>query len=214
MRIPKAAHREALSELVTGYQERLAGPDGGNCRQYLEQRSIGQWAIDKFQLGFDGERLVIPYLTPTGPWQLKRRCIAAHDCKDTSHPKYIYDDGAAPHLFNAQTLRTAETVALVEGEMDAVSVEACGVAAVGYPGAQTWKSNRHWVWAFDSCKDVIVVADGDEVGISAAKTVAESLRLNLPHVDVRMVAMPAGADANSYITSEGDFAFMEKIGAL
>lgn len=228
--MPSAEQRRLLAALVAKYHENLiADPDGG-AAAYLAERGITRRAIDRFQLGYSGDtgsyknadRLAIPYLSPAGPWHVKYRCIADHNCKDLGHGKYIYDDGAEQHLFNAQTLLTAERVVVVEGELDAVSVEAAGVPAVAYPGAETWKKNRHWRWCFDSVTEVIVVGDGDtpregkEVGVGeeAAKAVADTLRQSLPDIDVRMVVMPLGHDANSFINTYGQVDFLAEIGAL
>lgn len=209
MRTPSSGVRNSLAELVDKYHTQIK--DGG-AEDYLAARGINRRAIDRFKLGSDGQRLVIPYLTPTGPWQLKYRCVADHDCKELGHGKYAYDDGAQQLLFNAQTLLKADRAVITEGELDAITVEMAGAPCVAYPGADTWKTNRFWAFCFDSCDEVIVVADGDEPGEKAAVGVAELLRSRLPDTDVRKVSMPPGMDANSYVNSEGQMAFLDLIG--
>jgi DNA primase len=223
--MPSPGARRLLAELVNRYHGQVDG-----AATYLASRGINRAAIDRFQLGFTGDngektanRLTIPYLTPEGPWLIKYRCIANHNCKDIDHhAKYINDDGVDTYLFNAQVLRDAETVVLVEGEMDAVAVTMAGVPAVGYPGAQTWQKNRHWRWCFDSVDQLIIVADGDKpmkgkttgVGQASAASIAADLRNSLAGIDVSIVEMPEGQDSNSYIHEHGMLDFLERIGLI
>lgn len=209
-----------MADLVTKYHDQI---QEGGAADYLTSRGISRRAIDRFQLGYTGEdsryrnRLAIPYLSPAGPWCIKYRCIEDHDC--TNHGKYVYDEGTEIHLFNAQTLLTADRVVIVEGEMDAISAEMAGVPAVAFPGVEMWKKNKHWRWLFDSVDEVTVVADGDApkegktqgVGEIAGRSVADSLRTALPELDVRLVVMPVGHDSNSYLNSEGQMAFLDLI---
>lgn len=214
--MPSDSQRASLAAQVEEFHSQI---EGSGAARYLNERGISRRAIDRFKLGFDGERLVIPYLTPKGPWHLKRRCIQHDKCE--GHPKYQNDDGSDLRLYNAQTLLAADRVVIVEGELDAISVEMAGVPAVAYPGAQSWKANKAWRWCFDSCEEVVVVADGDpprdgkpSVGEEAGRTVAESLRSSLPDIEVRLVVMPEGMDSNSFIQEHGQLEYLERIGWL
>lgn len=240
MRVPSAEQRNSLAALVREYHDQIAE---GGAEAYLTDRGITRRAIDRFLLGYTGDtgdiktanRLSIPYLTGRGPWQVKYRCLEQHDgtCKENRHGKYIYDDGAEQHLYNAETLLTTDRVVVVEGELDAIAVELTGAACVGYPGADTWRKSRHFRWCFDSVDEVIVVADGDPpeknpknrdkspgdpgwteagVGEEAAKVVADSLRTALPDLTVRVCVMPTGHDSNSYINESGALDYLETIG--
>lgn len=173
----------------------------------MVSRGLDQATTERFQIGYidasDANRSIagrisIPYLTPKGPVGIKYRCIGDHNCKEWNHEKYITDPGTKPHLYNAQVLRHTPKVVVVEGEIDAITVEMHGIPAVAYPGASTWKSNGFWRWCFDSVDEVVVVADGDDPGRKAAATVAESLRDSV-HGDVRLVHLPDGEDSNSMI---------------
>lgn len=185
---------------------------------YLLERGITDQVAAMFSLGYvpQGQefagRLAIPYMTPAGVVQIKYRCMngthGAH--KDVDCPKYLYEAGCGIHLFNAQVLiNAADTVVLTEGELDAICVQAyCGIPAVGYPGVETWKQQRHWRLCFEGVSEVIVVTDGDKVGREAAKRVADSIGLH-----ARVVDLPDGDDANSYIATRGAGAFLERLAA-
>lgn len=211
-----AERRRLLAAQVEKYHAEV-----GAASNYLNSRGITQHSIDRFQLGYvtDSDntalvgRLAIPYLTPTGPVQLKYRCIHDHDCRERQHPKYLHDEGAALHLYNAQALLNTDRVIVCEGELDVIAAEQAGVAAVGYPGTQAWDKNSFWVWCFDSVTDVAVVADGDDAGRKAARKVA-SLLGDAVDAAVRVVYMPDGEDTNSYLTANDEIAFADKIGWL
>jgi DNA primase len=217
--MPSAERRRSLAEEIARYHSQLL--EGGAALEYCSSRGISQHSIGKFQLGFSGpndnpqlaNRLTIPYLTPAGPWHIKFRCLADHNCKDTSHAKYSQEAGNDTHLYNTSTLHNAERVIVVEGELDAVVVEQAGANAVAYPGADTWMKNRHWNHVFDSVDEVIVVADGDDAGRKAAGVVAESLRAAIPG-DVSVVSMPTGHDSASFIAEFGVIEYLERVSWL
>lgn len=228
--MPSAAQRNSLAELVATYRDQMPG---SGAEAYLTERGINRRGTEKFQLGYTGDtadratsnRLAIPYLTPAGPWQMKYRCLEDHDgtCKDNRHGKYVYDDGAQQLLYNTQTLLAADRAVVVEGEIDAISVEMAGAPCVAYPGAETWRKNRHWAWVFDSLDEVIFVADGDDpeknpretgmgVGEEAARQAADLLRNSLPDLEIQVHVMPVGHDSNSFINEYGPLDYLEQIG--
>lgn len=228
MRAPTETERDALLQQVTDSHSQL-----DEVLPYLSRRGVNRRTADRFKLGFDGERLTIPYLTPTGVWFIKRRCVADHDCKAERCSKYLNPEGANLRLYNAQTLLRADRVVITEGELDAVVVEQAGANCVGYPGAEAWKKSRHWRWCFDSVEEVIVVADGDPpeknprnkekqpgdagwvdrgVGEESGRAVVDVLRTSLPDLDVRLVLMPVGHDSNSFITEFGEIEYLSFTG--
>lgn len=186
---------------------------------FLSYRGISEASAIQFQLGYDGERLTIPYLTPAGVVQLKRRCIQMHDCKEAQHPKYLGEDGAGIRLFNAQTLLTATTVVCVEGELNAIAGETCGIPHVGRPGAQAWKANRNmWRHCFDNADEIIVVGDLDKplpgktvgVGEADARMVADDLRKHLPDAVVRVVILTP--DPADFVRDFGPAEYLTQLG--
>lgn len=193
----------------------IAHRNVSSAKAYLDSRGITDESVEKFQLGVDpaSGRLTIPYLTPAGPWMLKYRCLEPHDCKELGHGKYMYDPGATIHMFNASSLITAQLAVIVEGEIDAITVDQLGLNVVAYPGTAMWKANPHWRWCFDSVDDIVVVADGDDPGRKAATAVAESLRTAVAG-DVRVVFLPGDEDSNSYIATFGDVDYLERLDLL
>lgn len=211
--------RASLEAATSTYQKALDAQwsvSSTEARNYLFDRGLDLYA-ERYRLGFVLEpqpghemmtgRVSIPYLTQAGVVNLKFRCIADHDCKVMKCPKYLAEDGARNHLYNARAVLAArDLVVICEGEFDAMAVSAiAGVPAVGYPGTYAWQQNKHWPRVFAGL-DVVVVADGDKPGADAAKAVTRSIP------DARVVHMPEGEDANSYLVTSGADAFRERIG--
>lgn len=186
---------------------------------YLAERGITEEAADIFLLGCptEGEylgRLAIPYLTPKGVVGFKYRCTDTdhgdHKAEELDCKKYLYEPGVKHQLFNAQALIHAGDLACVtEGELDAITIQVMAdIPAVGYPGTSSWQSsgNEHWPLCFEGIPEVVVIADGDEQGRGAAKTVAASIGNT-----ARVVQLGDGYDANSYIVDRGVYEFLERI---
>lgn len=210
--------KERRTSLTLKSERYAANLDG--AAPYLTSRGITKEAAQLFQLGCVPEgqenagRLAIPYVTPAGVVAIKYRCtdLSHNDHKSGRCPKYLAESGGSVHLYNAQALiGEADAVVLTEGELDAISVQAfAGLRAVAYPGVDTWKKQEHWKYCFDGVGEVIILADGDEVGRKAA----ESVRVDLNRVDFlqpRVVQMPDGMDANSYINQLGVAEFQKLI---
>jgi hypothetical protein len=156
-------------------------------------------------------RMSIPYLTRAGCVEIKFRCLRDHDCKAEKCPKYLYASGGEHRLFNANAFfQPSDVIAVVEGELDAVAVQhLTGVPAVGYPGTSGFQ--EFMARCFSGFARVLVVADGDEAGRAAAKSVAKEIGRFADSATV--VRLPDGEDSNSYIHTFGVDAYRKVIGA-
>jgi DNA primase len=209
LRLPSSDARTLLDKRSRQYEaNRPAVVD------YLTTRGIPDEAADTFRLGVVDEhpmpylvgRLSIPYLTMTGILGIKYRCLRDHDCKTESCPKYLYDDGEEPRLYNAgATLKSSPLLFITEGEIDTIAVQSLtGYPAVAVPGADMWARNRFWARCFTAFPLVVLPADGDKAGKQVAKTISADLP------QLRIVHMPEGMDANDVLRTEGAEAFMNR----
>ncbi|MFF9481413.1 toprim domain-containing protein [Streptomyces sp. NPDC014733] len=191
---------------------------GSPAEEYIRRRGLGSVA-EKFGLGFAGSartghermggRLAIPYLRPAGGEYavatLRFRCIEDHDCKSHGGNKYKSLPADPPRLFNTQALIVPSPyVAICEGEIDAMTLEAAGVPAVGIPGVGAWRD--HWDPAFAGYEVVYVVADGDEPGVKFADTLAERL------TNAKVILLGDNHDSNSFMQEYGPDALRGKLG--
>jgi hypothetical protein len=173
--------------------------------------------VARFQLGFVGDPLpghemfkgflAIPYLrwsadNKSAVVSIRFRCIDNHDHK--GHGKYMTVAGDRPRLFNTLALlKDSPSIAITEGEIDAITTQMCGLPAVGVPGSQAWQP--YFREPFLGYKDVYVLADGDEAGMQFANTVAASLP------NSKVIPMPPGEDVSSLVSAKGIDALMERI---
>jgi DNA primase len=180
-----------------------------DAASYLTGRGLTKQTAASFRLGHTGprpaeghptSRLAIPYLTAAGVNNIKFRCITCAG-KCDGHGKYLYQQGAGHQLFNVPDLfRPDQTIVLVEGELDCMTVvQATGMPCVAYPGVKSWTNVM--ARCFAGWPQVFVVADGDEPGRDAAKSVADDLRRYAD--DVRVVRLDDDWDMNRILCEQG-----------
>lgn len=185
--------------------------------EHLAKRGLGQDRVKPFLLGYVAEplpehtpyrgMLAIPYLRRNGHNTLsvvsmRFRCIEDHEHQ--GHGKYNTVPGDTGRLFNTiDIVENDQTIAICEGEMDAVAAHVAGIGAVGIPGAQIWKP--YFTEPFIGFETVWVLADGDPAGRSFGDTVAKKVS------SARVVSFPEGHDVNSFIVTYGAEALKEKL---
>lgn len=203
MQLPSPEQRRWLGQLVSNSQRDLAADTAAQA--YLTKRGFTAAVAAQWQLGlvtsppvgaerYQG-RLVIPYLTPAGVVNARFRCLRQHDCKEAGHGKYVGLDGFETSLFNVMDLsRPSDAICVTEGELDAITLSMCGIAAVAVPGATNWK--KHFSRCLDDFSKVFVLGDGDDAGKGLNKRLINDARA----VPVRM---PRGHDVNSLYLEGG-----------
>lgn len=198
------SQKSSLAKSVQHYQAGL-----GLAEEYLAKRGISQDMARAANLGVVHEplpgheqfrgRLVIPYMTPTGPVDIRFRALGPEE------PKYMGLAGAKTRLYNVQALQQAgDRIAICEGEIDTIILHyAIGFPAVGVPGANNWKP--HYTRLLQDFETIYVFADGDKAGSDFAKHLAKEVR------GVVILNMPEGEDVNSTYLEFGKEYFKEKV---
>lgn len=195
--------RRSLEKATTQYMGHvdLAVP-------YLEGRGIGKAAAVTAGLGVVVDplpghenrvgRLAIPYLTDAGPVNMTFRCIEPHDCKDIKgHKKYLTWSKLESNLYHVQSLQAAgDWIAVAEGEIDALTLNLCGIPAVGISGVDKWQP--FWPLIFDDFLRVYLFEDGDEAGKKLGERMASEI--NSPVIRIKM---NDGEDVNSVYVKKG-----------
>lgn len=213
MRLPSNEQRNLLDKRSQQYEKNRE-----KAAAYLTGRGIPAEAADTFRLGVVDDhpqeyligRLSIPYMTMTGILGIKYRCLRDHDCKESKCPKYLYDDGEAPRLYNAgATLKSSPLIFVTEGELDAIAVQSMtDYPAVAVPGADMWAKHRYWARCLTPFPLVIVPADGDTAGRALAKVIMQDVP------QARTAHMPSGLDANDVLRTEGVQGFLSRCDLL
>jgi hypothetical protein len=141
-------------------------------------------------MGWDGFRL--RSLEPGGFWR-----------SANGEPlRYLSLKGLAlPLPFNADALRGADEVHLVEGEMNAYTLHTYGLAALGLDGATKWRSD--WTPFLRGAARVVAWYDGDNAGADGRAKLAATLAAAFGYEWLthrgRFLAIPkrdGGKDAN------------------
>jgi len=170
--LPSPELRIFFERAVTQYQSDLTTDTF--AQEYLSRRGFTSAVAATFRLGvvrhpIEGQerfrgRLSIPYLTRAGVVNMRFRCLRQHLCKPEGCPKYLPAiDGMEGNLFNVNdTFADGDSIAVTEGELDAISCSISGIPAVGMPGATQWKP--HWKRVLEDFPVVYAVGDGDEAG--------------------------------------------------
>lgn len=200
-----SALRKSLERRVAAYHEQLLSPQGSNQLAYLtEERGLTVETVKRFRLGVVGEpqesdepargSISIPYLTPSGPVSLRFR-------KATSEPaamKYWAPEGTETTIFNtAAIVQHGSWIVITEGEIDCMTAVQCGLPAVGFPGANSWKA--HFRPIFDGYQRVVICADNDDKG--SGQDFAEKLAREVPGPAI--FKWPQGHDLNSFYCEFG-----------
>jgi hypothetical protein len=128
--------------------------------------------------------ITLPGYTEAGLMYLKVRQLSGTR-------KYTQLRGSAPGLYLAETLRSAEVVAICEGEFDALLLWQALQAqrdlrrwGVVTPGSQSSRPRREWLALLEG-KRVLLLFDQDEAGQRGAQCwhamLPSSTALNWPH---------------------------------
>lgn len=181
------------------------------AEEYLAHRGLDLEVAREIRLGVVAEplpgqeqfvnRLAIPYLTPTGPVDIRFRAMGPEE------PKYMGMPGTSTRLFNVRALHEAgDFIAICEGEIDAITLHyKCGIPAVGVPGANSWKP--HYTRLLQDFETIYVFADGDQPGSDFAKSLSKEMS------NVIILQMPEAQDVNSMFLSYGMDYFKDKVAA-
>jgi DNA primase len=188
--------RDSLEMATAAYQKHL-----DVAEEYLAGRGISRAIAESHRLGVVvapllghermAGRLAIPYLGRGSVVSgLRFRSL------DNGDPKYLGLPGVELRLFNVRGLHEAgDTIHITEGELDAISLTACDLHAVGVPGVTTWKKHHSRLLA--GFTRVFIWGDGDGPGREFAQKLAREIEAAI------VVPMPEGMDVNSLLVRDG-----------
>ena len=178
-----------------------------NDFQYLKGRGISEETQKAFHIGFCPEwrSPKAPATVPTSPRCIIPRSNSNYLARDTRNDltpdqkKFAKQNTGNVTLFNLHALESSNTVFLVEGEIDAMSIYETGGHAIGLCSAANagmfieHLKNNHKGQAF------ILMLDNDEAGQRTQAAIAEDLKkLEIPFV---LADYPAH-DPNDYLLQD------------
>jgi DNA primase len=190
--VQRAPYRWRTFDEVQHYQDNAR--DREMFKEYLRGRGIHRPTAEWFRLGLDAEWLVIPVIWGGRVFSIKRRNMV----NNSPMPKYLATPHSAPAIFNGDVLNDSETVYIVEGELDCISMTQMGYPCVSLSaGAASFRPQ--WGELFSS-KEVVITFDTDFAGYDAAIDIKDRF---IPHARVAHVPRPF-KDANEWLTHGGE----------
>ncbi len=206
---PQTAQSKANAARILD-QISAAAADRMEVLPYWKSRALNDEMADRFTIGYvehyrqagtDEPRLIISYPGAKPPYFVARRLSPGGD-KDGK--KYLYPAktlaGEKP-VFNLPALTGgAENVFVTEGQIDAISLEQMGGAAVGSNEARqiTDAISRHGTTA----KRFFIIPDSDDTGAKKADKMRDALAA--AGLEAYIYPLPAGIqDSNDYLMKDG-----------
>lgn len=164
----------------------------------LEERGLNREVVERFKIGWDGDRYRIPVKDASGNYVNVRRYKLKAPAKQKMYN--LKGCGSGSMLFPMEALES-DTIVLCEGEMDALLLNQYGIPAVtGTHGAATFKPELARLF---SGKQVYICYDNDEAGRVGARKAAKLIGSFTEHVFVVALPLPAdGADVTDFLYLE------------
>jgi len=171
---PKA---EKGAQLVTALSE------SQEAIKYLKtQRGFTSETIKKFNLGYDGEYISIPYYKNGELVNIKYTSI--------KEKKFKREEGCASTLYNVDSIDHKKDIIVVEGENDCIAADQLGFENVVSVSVGAGSFNNEWIDFFDSCAgNFYICYDNDIQGEKGAELLASKIgiercyRVKLPAKD-------------------------------
>ena len=166
----------------------------------LTERGITPETVNRFKLGWDGERITIPIRDQEGYYRNIRR----YKPRGSTTDKVIsYKAGyGSARLFPVENL-VADKILICEGEMDCILANQLGYHAItATGGAGSWKAEWNKLFAD---KEVFIVYDIDDEGKKGAERVARQLVswANIVKIVELPIVKPDNADVTDYWVKYG-----------
>lgn len=207
MQMLSESKKNWLGGLTDRYHETLLQSE--ETLSYLASRALDRDAVVGARLGLVTDpdpnhdqyqgRLAIPFLTPTGVVHMRFRCLEEH--AHEGHGKYESPAGESTTLYNVEALhRAGGTIAVCEGEFDALVSTVAGLPAVGVPGVQSWKP--YYYRLFEDFERVILLGDGDKAGRQFVNKLAPNIKAAVPR------PTPEDYDVSKYVVEYGEEGFL------
>jgi hypothetical protein len=164
-----------------------------------EKRGFTIETIERFQIGWDGERFTIPIRDVDGELVNVRRYDPLAKTIKSKMKSWAYGTGTA-ELFYPKFLADNDEVIIVEGELDAIIGQQYGLPTITHTGgATTWK--KEWNESFDG-KVVFICYDCDQAGVSGTARVLRELKNYAREVYIIRLPLPFdGSDITDYLVN-------------
>lgn len=171
-------------------------------KSWLLHRGITEAVIETYEIGWNGEMIVIPIHDTDGKVLFNKY---RRDPEVSVGPKYRYEKGGTSELYGIRSIPSLVSsagryVVICEGELDCLRLLSSGIPAVtSTGGASTFK--EEWASMFESLNTYICF-DTDDAGMKGALHVQQII----PHAKIML--LPKGVkDVTEYFLSSSSVSF-------
>ncbi|QBE68881.1 DNA primase [Synechococcus sp. WH 8101] len=189
------------------FAERLWRSEGAAALAYLQGRGLTPQTIRDWQLGWNGERVMVPLNDPQGRTvAFSGRLLNHQNDQPGGAPKYrnsrndlLYQKSQL--LFGLDRAREAinrsRQAVLVEGQFDVIRLAQTGLSNVlAVSGSNLTASMLQLLQQHCRIEQLLLCFDGDAAGASAADRAIAALQPQVlsSGLDLRILSLPAGQD--------------------
>lgn len=196
--VPSVNTKNILELSTKEYETQLPESPG---EQSLLARGISRETQNHFRLGYvesplTGDssyrsRITIPYLTITGVVAIRYKASTTE-----SRSKVLSSPGDSGRPYNVAALSGVGPIFICEGEPDTWTAWQLGMNALGFPGAEAWRSTYSRMLRFHQLR---VFAHGDTAGRKFAEEVARDC------AGTQIIDLPDKQDVNSLYQQDPEY---------
>lgn len=189
-----------------------------NQTDYAKRRGLSDEIIERFNLGYvpDWRHPKAPPVVPGSPRLIiptsRTSYLArlARDAKDEREKQYSKGKCGHIHLYNLDALQADEPPFIVEGEIDALSIEMLGHPAAALGSTTMSGAFVDYVQEHRPKMPLVIALDGDDRGKKAADSIAEKLKAAGISFYRPADLYTAGKDANENLLNDRE-GFAERL---
>lgn len=180
----KALETQIQANYETYFKEANARLDETN---YFDTRGISRETLDRLNVGYDPKAEFDKssggtYTLDAVIFPLNKSSYNARNISDGAKQRYAKRGKTS--LFNVQALAKNKPVFIVEGEIDALSIEELGYNAIALGGTSNIRLVINAVKEFEPSLPLILALDNDQAGKEATKRLeAELGQINAKYID-------------------------------
>lgn len=209
----KENKQEAKQEALPNYEEYYSLCNSrANETNYFSLRAINEAMIERFNLGYDSN-WISPKALKEGfnPKPTQRIIIPIDSCSYTARATsdsvekgyQKLKEGSGKTLFNAKALLDQETLIVVEGELDAISIVQCGGNAVGLRSTTNYSLLVDKLKARNKNRPVVLALDNDKAGQETTKAILQKAKEEKLQVKFYVINLYGNnKDANETLVNE------------
>lgn len=140
---------------------------------WLLERKISSQVLEDSKIHWNGNKIVIPVRDLSGKFVFNKYRKNPFSVND--EPKYTYEKGSSATLYNAHNIVPNRPVFIVEGELDSLLLQSCGLNAVSSTGG-SGSFKQEWAdFIRDKTNEIYICYDRDAAGFKGAIRVQQML---------------------------------------